>query len=330
MTHLLKSGTLRTALLAVATLGIGLVSSARADLILFNPTGGATIGGFNPGTSQISSLNFGSGDSVSLGAVPIVPGSTFQLYYQTQLVALNGPSGPLPTPAGLGTAYQITEVASFTERVVTANNATAVITVAPVQAPGSGVKVYFQDLTAPGAVPADANTGVGFNVGTVILSKNPISSQANFTDTTKFIGLPTVPLNGLPGGGFAGVTTDQGTGSSTLNLGVVTGYDPAFFVTPGLVTSAFSTNLRNNFNDILASQAFNDPALPPGSPPSIIPVVGANNGTSGPDFLFQVSGATESFVVPEPASFAMAATALGIVPMTIWLRRRRQAKPRLA
>ena len=30
-------------------------------LILFNPTGGATIGGNNPGTSEIASLNFGPG-----------------------------------------------------------------------------------------------------------------------------------------------------------------------------------------------------------------------------------------------------------------------------
>ena len=162
MTHLLKTGTLRTALLAVATLGIGLVSPARADLILFNPTGSATIGGFNPGTSQISSLNFGSGDSVSLGAVPIVPGSTFQLYYQTQLVALNGAQWTTPDPRRLG--HRLPDHRSrehHRDGAIGANpsNGTALFTQAPVQAPGSGVKIYFEDLTASGAVRATPTLG---------------------------------------------------------------------------------------------------------------------------------------------------------------------------
>jgi len=259
-------------------------------------------------------------------------GQTLQLYYQTQLVALNGPGGALPSTAyaGLGSAYQITEVASITESVqsVSANGATALFTQAPVQAPGSGVKVYFEDLTAPGAVRANANTGQGFNVGSVILSKSVTTSQANYTDTTINNGAPIQSLNPL-GTGYPGVLTHQGTGSNVFNLGVLSGDNPNFFATPGLVTSAFSANTRNNFADIAASTAFNNPSLPPGSAPSIIPSVGAINGVSGPDFLFQVSGATESFAVPEPASFAMAATALAIVPLTIWLRRR-QAKARLA
>ena len=328
MTHLLKSGKPRTALLAIATLGIGLVSSARADLIGFNPTGGATIDGNNPGTFQISSLNFGSGNAVAVNAIPngtLVPGATFQLFYQTQLVALNTPNGTI-LPAGLGSAYQITEVASITETVqsVNSSNGTALFTQAPVQAPGSGVNIYFNP-----AVVANNDTGQGFNAGTVILTKNVTTSQANYTDTTISSGAPRQPLNPL-GTGYAGVTTDQGTGSSVFNLGVVGGYNPNFFATPGLVTSAFSANQRNNFADIAASVAFNDPALPPGSPPSIIPNVGAINTVTGPDDLFQISGATESFAIPEPASFVMAATALGIVPMTIWLRRRRQAKAWLA
>ena len=68
----------------------------------------------------------------------------------------------------------------------------------------------------------------------MILTMDLTTGQATYTDTTINNGLPRQPLNGLPGGGYAGITTDQGTGINTLSLGVESGYNSAFFATPSV------------------------------------------------------------------------------------------------
>jgi len=320
-------------------IGMGLVSQAGADTITFNPTGGvATIGGFTPGNSTITSFNWGSGDALAVGSITngniVGVGSTFQLYYQTKLVGLNNSSGSIPNPAGLNAAngYQITEIATFTEVVTSVSNNAVTFGLAANQAAGNLVKIYWEDLAAPGATPADANTGSGLNptaAGTgskLIYSAALISNQSNYTDTTKQAGQPVQALNPLTPANYSGVQTDQGTGSNVLNMRTLT-IDTSFFVAPpGLTLSQFSSNLRNNFADIGASLRFNDANLGIGAAPSVIPTVGTLNGVSGPDFLLEVSGATENFSVPEPASISLALTALGIVPIATWHVRRRRTR----
>jgi hypothetical protein len=335
---------LRTLLSAVAALGISLASSAQADPIIFNPTGGvASGGGFNPGNMGITSFNWGSGDALAVASISgggIVPGSTFQLYYQTKLIGLNT-SGGGTTPAGLnaGNGYQITEVASFTELVSPLSTSSAAIfTLNPTQAANSGVKIYYEDLTKPGAVVANADTGAGFipptTAGTLIFNAslaslspaNGASNQSNYTDTTK-VNPGTNPvqmLNPLTPTNYSGVNTDQGTGSTVLSM-VGTIVNTSFFITPAVLNSQFSSNLRNNFADIGASLKFNDPSTSaPGM--TLTPTVGSLNGVSGPDFLLEVSGATQNFSVPEPASLVMALSAMGIVPLATW-RVRRNRRP---
>jgi hypothetical protein len=52
------------------------------------------------------------------------------------------------------------------------------------------------------------------------------------------------------------------------------------------------------------------------------PNVGAANGVTGPDFLFQ-SQSANNFGVPEPSSITMACTAAGIVALAgLWRRRK--------
>jgi len=349
MTRIGNCVKLRTVLSAVAALGISLASSAQADPINFNPTGGATIGTFNPGTMNITSFNWGSGDALGVASISggnIVPGSTFQLYYQTKLIGLNM-SGGGTTPAGLnvfiapgnaGNGYQITEVASFTEFVSPlSTSSAAILTLNPVQAANSGVKIYFEDLTKATAVVANADTGAGFippaSAGTTIFSSGLLpaagaSNTSNYTDTTKTSPgtNPIQTLNPLTPTNYSGVTTDQGTGSTVLNM-TGASVNTSFFLTPAFLNSQFSSNLRNNFADIGASLKFNDPSTAaPGM--TITPNVTGNNGTTGPDFLLEVSGATQNFSVPEPASLVMALSALGIVPLATWRvnRSRRLAK----
>jgi len=317
---------LRTVLTAVAVLGIGLASAARADTILFNPTG-------TPPTGNVSIIgfNWSTADSIAVKAISgggVVPGSTFQLFYQTHLVSLNIPSGTI-TPTGLNSTFQITEVASLTETVSPLSTSSAAIfTLAPVQAANSGVKMWY----SPGA-PNNQSTGAGFitpgltpggALPGLIFSASLTANQSNFTDTTKSLGLPIVPLDGSGSGNYSGVTTDQGTGSTSINM-AVTLANPSFFLTP-IASSTFTSNLVNPFLAVAASLAFNDPSLAAG--PTIIPslVSGQNNGTTTGDFLLQVSGAAQTFVVPEPASIVMGLAALGIVPLVSWQVRRRRTQ----
>jgi hypothetical protein len=322
-------------LLAVVALGMS-NSGAQADTILFNPTGGVTSGGgFSPGTFSINALNWGAGDALGLSALasgPLTAGGTFQLYGQLKLAALNvAGGGGAVTPSGLNvaTGYQITEVFSLTEHVDLVTGNAATFSLNAVQNAPSGEKIYFQDLTGGGAVPTNFNSGVGFNAaasGKVIFSASFSSVQSNYTDTTKTGSNPGTPALNPTGTFYGGITTDNGTGGLT-RISRTVAIDPTFFVTTGILASNFTSNLNNPFSQIPASIKFNDPtaALGAGATgPS--PSVGSNNGTSGPDFLFQVSGAAESFVIPEPASITMALTAMGLVPLAAWQVRRRRAR----
>jgi hypothetical protein len=194
------------------------------------------------------------------------------------------------------------------------------ITLNPVQAAGSGITIYFNDLSGAGASKANNDAGTGFAVGTPILQATLTSDVSNYTDTTKSLGLPVQPLNPL-GTGYVGVTTDQGTGSTTLSAGV-TSYNTAFFQNaPAIITTTFSSNLVNPYADIAASKQFTSI----NGATAITPHVGANNGTSGPDFLLEVSGATQAFqVAPEPGTISMALTGLGLASLAAWRKQRRR------
>jgi len=306
-----------------AALAVCVGSTAKADLISFNPTGGATTsGGFNPGTFTISSLQFAAGDALAKGAIVggggFTVGQTFQLYYQTVLTGVNSPGGPISL-AGLNTAngYQITEVSTFTERVTSFNAATATATFALAGGPNT-TTIYFADLGA-GATKADFTTGAGFTSGTAILTKTVVVNDSNFQDTTRFGSTPgTTALNKSGGGDFLTTTTDQGTGSTSLTLAVTPGYNANFFRTAGLAGSFFSANQKTPFTEIAPSTSFFGG--------TITPVVGANNGTSGPDFLLQISGASESFAVPEPASVVMTLLGFAGVGAGSVISRRRRAQ----
>jgi hypothetical protein len=336
MLQLRKCRKMYVLLLAVGALGTSL-SGAQADTVLFNPTGGTTTGGgFSPGTFSITSLNWGSGDAVAVGALangPLTAGATFQLYAQLKLAAVNlSGGGGAVTPAGLNVAngYQITEVVNFTEHVDSVSGNAAVFSLNAVQIPPSGEKIYFQDLTAAGAVPVNFNSGVGFNAaptGKVIYAASFTSSQSNYTDTTLTGANPGTPLLNPTGTFYGGVTTDNGTGGVSQNTNKVT-IDTTFFPQGlGILGSNFTSNLNNPFSQIPASVRFNrSDALQGAGANGPFPNVGSNNGTSGPDFLFQVSGAAESFAIPEPASITMALTAMGLVPVAAWQVRRRRAR----
>ena len=76
-----------------------------ASTISFNPTG-------SNATQPISvgSFDFAPGNSLSMSALPLVVGKTFQLDYQAILADVIDSNGNTVVPPGLNTTYQITAV----------------------------------------------------------------------------------------------------------------------------------------------------------------------------------------------------------------------------
>jgi len=318
------------AALAVLTVG-GVAAPVQASTIVFDPSGvpGA------PNQFTINSLGFGPGAVVDVAAVPITGlNQTFQVYYQTSLTSLTGaPNGNPINPPGLNSTFQVTEVANFTEKVFSINGTTVNFVLATTQAPGSGIAMYENN-----AAVVNPNAGTGYAVGTVILTATfsgaGASDQSVYTDTTLNGTKPGTPPLNPTGTAYSGVTTDNGTGSTTLVANVIA-TNPSFFVSPpSLIQTTFSSNLVNPFVDIPAPPQFANVMLTGaglgvvvGAP--IAPMIGtnaapSNNGTIGPDFLQEVSGATQAFTVPEPSSIAMGLTAMGIASIvSLRVNRRR-------
>jgi len=310
---LIKS--LKRASVLVALLGASAVPSARADF-LFNPTGDGT-----SSTFSVTGLGFGPGNALAQASIPLTVGSSYQVYFQTHLTSLTGPNAPNAVP-GLNSTFQITEVATFREVVTSITTTPGTGTTATFAlAPGSSqISIYENN-----AVTFSDAKGTGFTDGTLIASLKPslfISSQ--FTDATQGGGLPTTKFNQVGAGNGLNATADQGSGSSDI-LSSVTSYNKAFFQPPSgnplLVSSIANFNVSSVFDAIAPSLLFTNPT----TSATFAPNIGSNNGTSGPDFQFQVSGFTQSFIpVPEPASFAMTLIGFGGAGLGSFLARRKR------
>lgn len=310
MTRASKCGPLRL-LLGIAAMATGLASPANADIIGFSPTGTGT---FTP----VTGLQFAAGDVLignaitSGGTINTAPGG-ITVDYQVPLVSLLTSTGPVDVP-GLNTTFQIAEVGSFRE-TATVTGSTATLTAVP----GSGTStIYFN-----GSKVYDLAAGTGFTTGTPILTKSPTIGTGTFNASLATI----VQFNQNGTGDYTGINAAFGTGSATNTFRVAPGYNPLFFepASPLITTSQFNSGVRTFFTTIPPPLV-----LETNTGGTVTPMIGATNGVSGPDILMEGSGITESFTaVPEPASFTVAATALGIVPLAAFALRRR-AKATLA
>ena len=133
--------------------------------ITFNPTGSNATQPID-----IGSFDFAPGNALSVSALPLAVGNTFQLDYQAVLADVVDSQGNTVIPPGLGASYQITAVGSFTE-IVTSLNSTGTVTefaLAPIQSPNSFFELYYNP-----AVIANNLAGTGFNQGTLILAGKP-------------------------------------------------------------------------------------------------------------------------------------------------------------
>src|SRR5205085_3925962 len=112
-THLLP-------IVAAASLMCAAKNTAVADTIVWDPDGSG-----NASTVNLSSWQFGSGNSLFQGAIPFTSGNLFQLFFQAQLTSVLNQAGSQVNPTGLngsgpvGTVapYEITIVGSATETI---------------------------------------------------------------------------------------------------------------------------------------------------------------------------------------------------------------------
>jgi hypothetical protein len=298
---------------ALAAAFVAVSSVAHAGPITFSADGTSAT------TASIQTLNFSAGEALAVGAISggSITTSPFTLYYQTVLSSVTLANGTQSNPTGLNSTYQITEVAKFQE-VATIGSGGSTVTFA--QAPGSTstVNIYYTSLTG-GNSAANLATGTGFIAAnsTLIMSETITSENSNFTDLTK---AGVAPATALSTGSYGG-NTDVGVGSSGINLSVGA-YNTAFFNTPGIALSTFNTYQNTPFQFALsAGLTFQSP-----TGGTVTPSTGANNGTSGPDFLLQINGNQAFAVVPEPASALMTVIGLGTAGIGAFAAKRRLAK----
>jgi len=314
---------------ALCAAGIATISStARAGLIDFNPTGGASTA-----TQSIAGIDLAPGNALARGAVPLTVGSTFQLYYQATLSGLINAKGITVAPTGLGTNYQITAVASFTEVVTSFNAATGMATfaLASNQASSSFFELYYN-----AAAVANNLKGTGFNVGTLILAGTPAPTKPSvgiFSLSTDAKGNRQVQaMDQFVTNHYPNVNTVVGSGSALI-ASTVTYINPAFFKT-ALSQVSFNSSLVTPFAQTSPASMFISHSG--AGNPDITPNLGTVNGLNGKDFQFQAdayasfNAATPSVTpIPEPSSLLQAG--LGMLGILVFASSRRAGKgPRRA
>jgi hypothetical protein len=301
-----------------AALALPLV--AQAELFTFDPTGG---GG---GTANVALIDQAPGSALAQGGVTAInnflagSGSTsFTLHYQANLSAMQFADTSIAFGNGSGGNF-FTFVAGFGERVVGASSYPGT---ASFQFDASNPTNFF-NMYASNSIGNNL-TGTGFTNGTPILSAHIVAvATSNFqvTNTT-----PTNLDQSPNGDQWGGQQTVTGGGLSDITLvvdSVNSGYFPTLDPSSTITISFFNSSQVDPFRQVDPSQCFNTASSDCGAGGGIssLGTLGAVNGISGPDFIFQADG-NQAFAVPEPASLAL--IGLGLSFMGFFGKSRRRA-----
>jgi hypothetical protein len=281
---------------------------AQAELFTFDPTGG---GG---GLANVAIIDQAPGNALAQGGITAVnnfiagSGSTsFTLHYQANLSAIQYEDTSMAFGNGSGGNF-FTFVAGFGERVVNAN-----ASMASFQFDASN-PVNFFNMYATNAVGNNL-TGAGFMNGAPILTGHIVAIP-----TSNFLvsGTATSNLDQSPNGNqWGSQQTITGGGSSDIVL-VVDSVNPGYFPTldpaKHITISFFNNSQVDPFRQVDPSRCFNSIGADCGAGTGIsaLGTLGAVNGSSGPDFIFQAD-ANHAFTVPEPASLALIGLGLSIM-----------------
>jgi len=294
-------GTFRAGLLACAAAAGLSAPAARADIVSFDPDGGAA----GNGPVAVGSFDFGVGNMLAQGIGPLdtSAGRTFQLYSQAALSGLQNANGDPIGINGLGTTFELTAVSSVTyvvDSVITgASGSTINVSRAGVQAPNSFLEIYYD--TAPNA---NSLAGTGYNDGLRILLASPTAGGNNAGNITATAtgGVLDVTQFDQFGTDNYGIQSLNTTGSINTAFNVLS-QDPTFFLSP-LATFQYTTGSTiTPFTQTNPSGLFTGSAG--GGAPGVVPVLGTTNGLNGLDFQFQNDGSGSFTVVPEPGSMTL-------------------------
>jgi hypothetical protein len=285
-------------------------SSLRADIpFSWDPDGSG-----NSPALNLSTFQFGAGNSLFGGSLPFTQGDTFQLLFHAQLNSVVIGNGTQVTPIGLNASgavgavapFEITLVGSVTETVTNVNNTPARIAyrVAGTQSTASFIEIYYD-----GNQNANPLQGTGYNDGKLILRGAPFPPNPDVGSFALSNPQPaTAPSFDLFGNndyataapGNANVTSIQGIGATRMDVSI-TFVDPAFFVAGNgthkvKVGDLITLDLSHSapFDKVDPSRLFVTAANSgTGSGPAAagVPRIGPNNGSAGLDFQAQTLAA---------------------------------------
>jgi hypothetical protein len=308
--------------LTIGTLSAALAMPlvAQAELFTFDPTGG---GG---GTANVALIDQAPGNALAEGGVTAInnflagSGSTsFTLHYQANLSAMQFADTTNAFSNGSGGNF-FTFVAGFGETVVGASPYPGT---ASFQFDASN-PVNFFNMYASNSIGNNL-TGQGFTNGTPILTAHIVAIPTSNFQVTNTAG---TNLDQSPNGDqWGGQQTVTGGGLSDIVLvvdSVNSGYFPTLNPSSTITISFFNNSQVDPFRQVDPSQCFNTDSSDCGAGGGInsLGSLGAVNGVSGPDFIFQADG-NQSFTVPEPASLAL--IGLGLSFMGFFGKSRRRA-----
>jgi PEP-CTERM motif len=335
----------KSLLAASLTLGLGLAwaTPAAAETIQFNPDGAGALPFID-----IKSLDWLPGDAVAVGVSATSPvGTTFQLFYQANLgtsIGTNNLSNYTNNTGAAGTLDSFTVVVGFREQITTSGFDPATNTGNLTFGFVPGGNNFFQIYA--NTDPGDILSGACFVCGTLVMSGtvDPTVPGGQFVSNFSASTIQALPLDNDGSNDYAGVNTITGTGSVNLS-GKVLSANPLFFqgLNGAVISFAFAdTNTKLPFQETDPSACFfattSTGGLTPvcggtGGATGVAPfvgvgLVGALNGRSGPNLMFQADGnssfTTVPAAIPEPATMTL--FGLGLLGSAAARRRQRNTK----
>lgn len=301
----------KTKYLVAASVALAL-NAVSAQAILFDPLGTA---GANAITTDV--FDWSPGNALATNTVPIVNDAPFTLFSQGTLGNFQNNSSVITT-TGLNTTYEYTYVMGFREIAFGGLGSATFIGTA-------GTPNYFEIWYDPTRNANNLN-GTGFNDGTKILSGNVIFSIGSYGGLLQ--GTSGVPLDQFGANNWLGTTSLTGAGGTQIDVSVGNlSYNTNFFLS-NINGLNFNTTNNTPFRQVDPGKCMVDDAGGTGvsncgGVTGTIPNVGAINGISGPDFMFQADAAN-SFSVPEPGSIAL--FGLGMAALSFSNTRRRKSR----